>query len=491
MNKRISKALAIILVLAAPVFLSGCQPKCPKPTENIPGTPEFRTDCAFEEPEVAQQGLKEINMYVLFDNTDDYQEQIQAFQSQNPGTVVRVKKFVNQEEYKDLVISEIADGEGPDVFMIHNSWMPSFTKKVQPLPLDQPIVMNADLFRQVYFQQAAEDLIVDEQIYGMPLAIDNLAIYYNKQIFKDLLATTDNPGNLWEEIKDQVFNLTKKDNSPERFSLAGIALGRADNLSSAVDILYGMMLQFGTEFYDEKEERAIFANRQGGETPGIDAFTQFTSFALPSFKNYSWNDTITGFAPEAKEVDPFVRGKVAMILSYPYLYDVIDTTIQNKQKSGDKHINIADVGIAPFPQLVSGAESTRRDTYASYFPLVVARTSDMSREAWSLVQFLTSADALQTYHKKTNRPTSRKDMVAQQQTEPNFGTFAFQAPFAKSYKIYDDEVYKKVFSDAIQEVVRNVSTPSQALTTAQEKITCVIRKQKGLVGTETDCKIYQ
>jgi len=483
MKNKATKITAILLVLLAPMLLSGCKKKCPRATDNIPGTSEYREDCPYEEATQAQTGLKELDLWVVFDNTDAYQEQVQAFQSNIQGIVVRTKKFANLEEYEDLLINEIAEGEGPDVFMVHNSWMPQHYKKLLPLPLDQPIVMNAELFRQTYFQAAADDLIIDEQVYGMPQSVDNLAVFYNKQHFKDLIATSDKPGSLWEEIKEQTTSLTKRNNSPERFGLAGIALGRADNISSAVDILYAMMLQYGVEFYDEKHERANFANSDGG----VEAFELFTSFALPSYRNYSWNEYITGFAPEEKEINPFVRGKVSMVIGYPHLYDEIALGIQEQQKSGSQHIDLDDVGIAPFPQLVSGDEATRRDTYASYFPLVVARTTDMPQEAWTLVQYLTSADALQTYHKKTNRPTSRKDMVAEQQTEPLFGSFAFQAPFAKSLVIYDDSAYRKVFTDAIQAVVRNVATPKEALTEAQTKITCVLQKARELIDIGTDC----
>ncbi len=489
MKKNTLRIIAVLMVLMAPLFLSGCQKKCPRPTENIPGTSGYRDDCPFEEETTPTTDLKELDLWVAFDNTDAFREQIQAFQSNIPGVVVRVKKFTNLEEYEDLVINEIAEGEGPDVFMVHNSWMPKHYKKLLPIPLDQPVVMNAELFRQTYFQAAADDLIVDEQVYGMPLSIDNLAVFYNKQHFRDLIATSDAPGDLWEDIQEQVTSLTKRNNSPERFALTGIAMGRSDNISSAVDILYALMVQFGVEFYDEKEERATFAVDQGGENPGVDALELFTSFGLPSYRNYSWNEYITGFAPEEKEVNPFVRDKVSMIIGYPYLYNEIELAIQDQQKSGGDHIDIEDVGIAPFPQLISGQEATRRDTYASYFPLVVARTTDMPSEAWTLVQYLTSADALQTYHKITNRPTSRKDMVSEQQTEPLFGTFAFQAPFAKSFTIYDDAAYRKVFSEAIQDVIRNVSTPQQALNTAQQKITCIVQKEKELIDVGTDCGI--
>ena len=493
MKIKISKILILILVISAPLFLSGCfKKRCPKPAENIPGTSSFRDDCPIE-GDVEPTGKRELDFYFVFDNTDAFREQIQAFQSQNPGITVRTKKFVSLEEYEDLVINEIAEGEGPDVFMIHNSWVLKHWRKLLPQPMDLQIVMAPDLFRQTFFQAAVDDLLIDEQVYGMPLSIDNLAIYYNKAYFKDLLATTDNPGILWEDIKEQVFKLTKQNNSPERFSLAGLGIGRGDNVNSAVDILYTMMLQYGVDFYDSKGEAATFANKatssSGVENPGAEALDLYTSFGLPSYKNYSWNETITGFEPDKKEIDPFVRGKVAMIVGYPYLYDVLTQEIQNKQKAGSSHIDVNDIGIAPMPQLVSPTESTRRDTLASYFPLAVARTTDMPKEAWSLVQYLTTADSLQTYHKKTNKPTSRKDLVQEQQTEPLFGVFAFQAPFAKSFKIYDATAYHKVFTEAIQDVVTNVATSKQALTEAQAKITCVIKKQRKLIDTAEDCGI--
>jgi multiple sugar transport system substrate-binding protein len=490
---QIFRPLAFLLaLLLTPLFLSGCQKKCPTPAKNIPGTAEFRSDCPYSGS--SPTGSRELDFYFVYDNTDDYREQIQAFQSANPGLIVRPKKFANIDEYRDLVTQELADGEGPDVFMIHNTWVPLFQKRLLPLPASQPKVMNADLFRQTFFPAASDDLLLDDQIYGMPLSIDNLAIYYNKKYFKDLIATTDKPAELWEGIKEQVFALTKRNNSPERFSLAGIALGRADNISSAIDILYALMIQHGAVFYDDKEESATFARASGasatGQTnPGADALTLLTSFALPSYKNYSWNDTITGFAPEEKEVGPFARGKVAMIVGYPYLYNTIVQSIQNQQRAGSPAMSIEDIGIAPFPQLVSTNEGLKRDAYASYYPLVVARTSNMQQDAWNFVQFLTSADALQTYHKKTHRPTSRRDMVQEQSTEPLFGVFAYQASFAKSLKIYDDAAYYKVFYDAIQAVVHNTLTPEEALTEAQTKITCFVKKRKGLVSTDTDCGI--
>ncbi|MBI5422175.1 hypothetical protein HZA44_03500, partial [Candidatus Peregrinibacteria bacterium] len=108
---------------------------------------------------------------------------------------------------------------------------------------------------------------------------------------------------------------------------------------------------------------------------------------------------------------------------------------------------------------------------------------------WMLVQFLTNADSQQTYHKITKHPTSRMDLVSEQQTEPLFGVFAYQAPFAKSIKIYDADAYNKVFADAIQKVVNNTATARDALVEAQDKITCVVKKAKKLISGDQDCGI--
>ncbi|MBN2096112.1 extracellular solute-binding protein [Candidatus Peregrinibacteria bacterium] len=495
LQTKTSKIISVFLLVIAPLTLGGCfKTKCPKPADNIPGTSEFRDDCPYEDPNAAPTGTRELDFYFVYDNTDAFREQIQAYQSQNPGLIIRMKKFVDLAEYEDLVINEIAEGDGPDVFMVHNSWMLKHWKKLLPQPLDLPIVITPDVFRQTFFQAAADDLIINEEVYGMPLSVDNLAIYYNKAYFRDLLATTDQPGALWEDIRDQVFQLTKQNNSPERFALAGFGIGRGDNVARAVDMLYTLFLQYGVDFYNDTGEAATFANQQGARSgavdfPGVEALEFYTSFGLPTYKNYSWNENITGFAPDEKEINPFVRGKVAMIVGYPYLYDTLVQAIQNQQKAGGDHIDADDIGVAPMPQLVTPTETTRRDTLASYFPLAVARTTDNPKDAWGLVQYLTTADSLQTYHKKTNHPTSRKDMVQEQQTEPIFGVFAYQAPFAKSFKIYDADAYYKAFTDAIQKVVTNVMTPKEALTEAQTKITCVIKKQKKLVGGEVDCGI--
>lgn len=481
------KIISSFLVLSLAFSLSACRSKNePDPSD----TPAVETPSSQK---------KEIVIWNLFDNSDSLQGQIQAFESSHPGVDITYKKFVNLEEYWNTIVNELAEGEGPDIFAINNNAILKHSKKFYPMPLEgMEIPMNPEIFRQTFFNAAADDLIIADNIMGIPLSIDTLALFYNKQLFVDNISDSDEPARTWDEIKEQVYTLTKADRSPERFGVSGIAMGRSDNIFRFADILYLLFLQYETEMYDDQGQKATFANQQGvaegtGKPylPGESSLELYTSFGIPSYKNYSWNDSITGRSPEYKEINPFVRGKVGMIFGYPFVYEQIQEAIQGQVKTGGTHIALNDVGISPVPQLYDYEETGKQDAYANYFPFVVSRNTQNPVEAWNLLLYLSSPDSLQTYHEKTHKPTSRKDMVEAQSTEPLWGVFARQASYAKTLHIFDLEKFDQYLGEAIEVVVNNKKTVKDALQIAQKRVNCLLDKEKADANQDVDCDAVQ
>ncbi len=435
----------------------------------------------------------ELVFYNLFDEKDSLQGQIQAFQTKYPNIKIKYEKYVDPISYEDLVINEIAEGNGPDIFAIHNTLIDKHKNKLVPMPLDIPLAMSPQKFSQTFFDVAYNDLIRDNRIYGLPLSIDTLALYYNKEYLSSAITGLNKPGRTWETIKKQVIALTKPDKSKERFKVAGISMGRSDNIIQAIDILYLLFLQYGTKIYNDKTE-PIFAQKQGtlegtGKAyyPGLLALELYTSFGLPSFGHYSWNEEITGDDPEYKEINVFTKGKVSMIFGYSYLYDDIKRYINTLQKTGKTHIELKNVQITEVPQVLDPLESNKLYAYASYYPLVVSKNSKYPKEAWLFIQFLTSKDNLQTYHEKTNKPTSRLDLQEEQSLDPIYGAFARQAQYAKSIKVSDETFYNTVFSKSIEDVLDTISIRS-ALLKAENRIKCFIYKtQKKSEYKDKDC----
>jgi maltose-binding protein MalE len=175
-----------------------------------------------------------------------------------------------------------------------------------------------------------------------------------------------------------------------------------------------------------------------------------------------------------------------MVFGYSDLYSKIEKLIEEAEKKNSEHITIEEVGITTVPQLKDPSISGEQDALASYYPLTVSRNSEYSKAAWEFLVFLASKDSLLDYHYKTNRPTSRKDMVEEQMSKKPFGVFARQASYAKSIKTYSDLEFAAIFTEAINEVAKSKTTVEEALKLAQKRFNCVLEKYRDPVIAK-DC----
>jgi len=425
----------------------------------------------------------ELTYYKLFDDSDVIEPLIQEYRALHPNIKINYRQFTNSNEYYDLILNELAEGKGPDIFSVPNTWFIKNYKKVYPAPSN---MLPPKIFEDTFVSVTADDLVKQNPdtgemlVYGIPLTVDTLALYYNKDQFDDALPAQGKPSVTWDGIKEDVFKLTKKDNSFERFEVAGIALGFANNISRAVDILYLLMLQDGGRIYDQNYAKAIFAQQQGVDSdgsiikPGPNALSLYTSFAGPTNKNYSWNSYLSSANSAEKEIATFARGKVSMIIGYSYMYDQIINEIKQLQAKGLSTINPDVIRIAMIPQKKDPAKSTgKRIAYAHYFAETVARTSTHPNWAWDFLMFETSRESLQHYNEKTHKPTSRRDMIDDQKVDPIYGVFADQIGIAESFPIYNDYAYEKVFLKAIESVLATKSS-SDAMKIAQDEINAML-----------------
>lgn len=464
---KIQKKLSylVLFVLFTTLFVSGCRTKEAAPLKE------------------SYEGI-ELTYYKMFDDSDVFEPIIAQYEANHPGLTIHYKQFTNFDEYQNLILNEMAEGQGPDIFSMQNTWFTRNYKKLEPMP--QQFGSPAD-FAGTFVDVAYNDLVRTaqdgvERVYAMPLTVDTLALYYNKAHFEDRIPNRGKPSDTWEGIKEDVALLNKEDNSLERFEVAGIAMGRADNISRGVDILYLLFLQYGVSFYNENISQAIFAGQQGGFTnyPALDALEFYSSFADEDQKHYSWNQFMADADSDDKELDAFARGKVSMMVGFSYSYDEIINTIGLLKSKGVKTIDPSNIKIAAIPQIFDPDVSTdKRVTYANYFAETVSRNSEHSDIAWDFLIELTKKENLDHYFDKVHKPTSRRDMINGQKKDPIYGVFADQIGFAESFPIVDYYTYKRIFSEVI--AAANSDAVSRAgLVDAQDKID-VLLPEEGLL----------
>ncbi len=404
---------------------------------------------------------------------------IQAYQKKHPKTKVVVRDFYDLRDYEDTIVNELAEGRGPDIFSMPNTWIYKHQAKINWLPEK---MMSVPQFRQTFVDTADRDLVRPDatkalHVYGLPLFVDSLAVYYNKDHFEDRLPAQGAPSATWQGIADDVYRLTKIDN--DFIQVAGAALGRSDNIALGVDILYGLMMQFDTRFYDKTGTAALFASSQkstsGSLTPGVSALDLFTRFALSTEKQYSWNADMADATLADPEVDAFVRGKVSLIFGYSDMYKKMSDLVSTLSQKQSTIIKMPSVRVAPFPQLLDPRDSTvKRVTLARYFAETVSRTSKHPDEAWDLLVFMTNKENASSYFDLTHRPTARRDLLDREKKDPVYGVFVTQSAYAVSAPLYNEEKFFKVFAGAITDVVDRRKNVSAALKAAEKLVTAML-----------------
>lgn len=429
-----------------------------------------------EQPPPIDSTEKSLVIYNMYDSEDVFAPLIQQYLTENPYSRVTYKSFSNFEEYEKRILNELAEGEGPDIFAMPNSWFVKNKKKLVPMPVAQG---TPDGFRSLFVDVAARDLVITdtdgvEQVYGIPLYVDTLGIYYNKDQFEDAIPTRGKPAATWDGIKDDVYLLTKDGEAANQFDVSGIAMGVTDNVSYAVDVLFALMIQNGTQFYNDKMSEAAFSSASvGASRPAVDALEFYVSFADKSQKHYSWNEYMALYYSKG-DITAFVRGEVSMIFGYSTTYEEI-LKEKNRLKSDVKSpIDDGAIGTAMFPQLMDPSVSTeKRDTFANYFAFGVARASKFPDAAWDFLTFLASEESEKYYFEQTHKPTSLRSLIPQQSKDPIYGTFVKQVGFAESFPVVDYLWYMEKFKDVIDKV-NNEASAGNVLTILQDEITAML-----------------
>jgi len=223
-----------------------------------------------------------LQFWGVFDDRNAFDKVINDFKVQNPGIKVQYQMFT-YEEYEKRLIDALAAGTGPDIVMIHNTWLPKHGDKLKSLPatipgLKQPLLTIQD-YKTNFVDVAFNDFVFSNQIYALPMYVDTLALFYNKDILNS--AGISRPPQDWEEFNSDIETLTRLDGSGQVVQ-SGAAMGTAKNINRSTDILSALMIQTGVKMTDNSNTTASFANPVNGTPVGEKALKYYTDFANPS-----------------------------------------------------------------------------------------------------------------------------------------------------------------------------------------------------------------
>jgi multiple sugar transport system substrate-binding protein len=397
-----------------------------------------------------------INVWGLFDTNSTFQSDFAAaYQKKYPNVKITYTEK-NVATYEADLINAMAAGTGPDIFYIHNDWLPTYKDKIQPATVkDWAISDYGNSFADV----ASKDFISAGQVYAVPLSIDTLVLYYNKDILGSFGIAE--PPKTWSELSADAQKIAEK-NTNGYFNRSGIALGTSANINRAQDITYLLMLQAGTIPFNSDNTRstidqAISGSSGNNKFPGATALNYYTSFSNSLSKSYDWN-TQSDYS-----LDAFANGNLAMM--YGYYYD--EATILQKSPN-------LNFGVAPVPQ---PALDQNLVNYSNYWGYTVSKQSKVANWDWDFLKFISSNSQLEAYNKTNPQPSSRKDIIAEQVTDTKLGVVASSTLTAKSFYKPDAVQTDSIITNMIDDISLRDKAVTVALSSASQQLTVLASKQ--------------
>lgn len=432
----------------------------------------------------------DLEIWGLFDDSGAYQESLTAFRELNKDHINNITyRKMSEATYQEDIVRAFAEGKGPDIFLIRNSWLPKFETLIAPAPAYQ---FSEKEYRDAFADVVARDFIVEGKAYGAPLSVDSLALYYNKDLFN--AAGIANPPSTWDEFLVDAKALSSID-AYGNIVQSGAAFGTAKNINRSPDILLALALQRGAGV-ESKGSADTFQIAGDPMNGALDFYSQFSKIGSES---YSWNSR------QHYSIDAFYEGSLAMMVNYSWHID----TIRRKNAK----LNFA---VAALPQF-SGSQPSN---YANYWSFVVAKNkaapviaegqpapfpagkyNDLRvHESWQFLHYFafphpaksvtlrnplsdTSVtlpikdDPTKLYLDKTKKPAARRDLIEEQKRDPWLAPFASGNLLAKSWRIGEIERAEGVLAESIESVDRGENTVRGALQSADAQVRAIIERK--------------
>jgi len=344
---------------------------------------------------------------------------------------------IDPASFDERFITALADGAGPDVVLIPHEKLVQYRPRLRPFSYDRLPLPD---FQRTYID-GTEVFAMTDGIYAIPVAIDPLVLYANR----DILATFNfaNPPATWEMmVNDYVPTLVQRNFSREIIR-SPLAFGEYRNVQNGFAIISLLLLQRGSLMVTEEAAGryvlALNTTRDGDVTAFSRVVDFYTNFANPSNPLYTWNRSLPldrqAFLSE-NLVFYFGKGSEARSIA---------------RQNPNLNFTVAEV-----PQ---GATATIRRTYGTFYGFAVVRNSQNVAGAERAIQLLvTEAAQTRIASELGLAPVSRNLLMAG--SNDVYGrTIYSAATVARGWWSPDPRAVDSIFTTMVEDVLANRARP--------------------------------
>jgi multiple sugar transport system substrate-binding protein len=313
------------------------------------------------------------------------------------ATVKLQPSGVDDEKYKAKLSLDLKTRSGADVVALDGIWVGEFAQAGYIQPLDKvvgPSVSKWEGWSQIP-KPVQANTSFNGKSYGIPTGTDGRVLYYNKKLFAQAGLPTNWAPKSWDDILAAGRALKKLAGVTPLQINAGTAMGEATSMQGVLPLLAGT----GTEIYS--------GGKWQGDTKQVrDVLTLYKDIYAGGLGNPAFQEAAKG---RDESFAAFAAGKIGVLLEGDYFWRSV---INPKGGVAPMTNRNSDVGYAMIPAQKPGS-GIRGQNFVSmsggsgYF---LNPNTKYPQQAWELLTFMSSADALKALLNGEARITDRTDV---------------------------------------------------------------------------------
>lgn len=353
--------------------------------------------------------------------------------------------------YRPRVQTQIRAGTGPDIFALHNSWVPMFLSDLAPAPGS---IFTLSDYQKTFYPVAVDALVKNNQILAVSAGIDGLALYINEEI---LNAVGVSPPRNWRDFANSAVKMTVLDINGT-VKTAGAAMGNTSNVDHWPDIVGLLLLQ--------QPGIDLTSSTPNIATSAVAEVLRFYTGFVTDPKKKTWDSGMP------KSTEAFAQGRLAFYFAPSWEAFTLRQLNPNLKFK-----------VVPVPQL-----SGKNVSFGSFWATGVSSSSKFQTQGWEFIKYLTSVEAEKLMYSNAaqvrlfGQPYSRVDLALELTNDPIAGAFVSQGPFYKSWYLasntfdlgINDEMIK-YWEDGINATLQGTD-PQIALQTVEAGVRQVLDK---------------
>jgi multiple sugar transport system substrate-binding protein len=311
---------------------------------------------------------------------DFIEKKAAEFTAKNPDITIKLQEDPSG-DYEVKLLAAIAAGNAPDIVNVLDFLFPQYASRGILAEVDTPAfgAENNAALEALFQPQALSGLTIDGKIYGIPEEFNTLALFINKEHFKEAGLDAEDKANwpkTWNDLLEVSAKLTKEDGSRLGFNW----VWNLDPYWYAQQY-WPVLQQYGCDVVDANGKATINSDAC------VKAFTE-TWQALIDKK--IGGPTMATVNP-VNALQDFSEGRQSMAIAGIWAPPLFSDEVKEQYV------------VAPLPQLDPANPKTLLNSYA----LAVTESSKHKKEAFEFLSFLT-ADS-DGYLAATGYVTGRKD----------------------------------------------------------------------------------